>query len=100
MDSRKTAALHELAREKHEQRKRTTRRQLIRGAAAAGAGAISLSAATGSVSAQSDVVFPDESDPSLQQIRVERARYKPLSSDPAEGVGDRVVTYVLDGDLP
>jgi len=88
MTSRKDAALHALAREKHDRRQSTTRRQLIRGAAIAGAGAISLSSATGSAAADPAGTLPTTSDDPLLKIRADRLVLVPRTSDvsnPADG---------------
>ena len=87
MTSRKEAAMHELARKEHDRQQSTTRRQLIRGAAVAGAGAISLTAATGSAAAQSGTL-PVSSDDPLLKIRADRMVLVPRTSDvssPADG---------------
>jgi hypothetical protein len=91
---RKTEALHELAREKHDRQKSTTRRQLIRGAAVAGAGAISLTAATGSAAAQSGTL-PVSSDDPLLKIRADRLVVVPRTSD-VSSPADGTITYRSD----
>ena len=92
--SRKTEALHELAREKHDRQQSTTRRQLLRASAVAGAGAISLSAATGSASAQSGTL-PVSSDDPLLKIRADRMVLVPRTSD-VSSPSDGTLTYRSD----
>jgi len=95
---RKTEALHELAREKHDRRQSTTRRQLIRGAAVAGAGAISLTAATGSAAAQTGTI-PVSTDPAFVKFRGDRLRLVKRSSAPSAPSSGRVLFYTDSGDL-
>jgi len=98
MTSRKTEALHALAREKHDRRKSTTRRQLLRGAAIAGAGAISLSSATGTAAAQSGTI-PVATDPAFLKFRGDRLRLVERSGAPAAPSSGRVLLYTDSGDL-
>lgn len=79
----------------------TTRRQLLRASAIAGASAITLTAATGSASAQS-AVFPANTDPALEKMRANIINYQSVSSGeaPSNQSTSEVVAYVLDGDLP
>jgi len=95
---RKTEALHKLAREKHDRRQSTTRRQLLRASAIAGAGAISLSAATGSAAAQSGTI-PVSTDPPLLKFRGDRLRLVERSSAPSAPSSGRVLFYTYAGDL-
>lgn len=96
MTSRKDAALHELARKEHDRQNSTTRRQLIRGAAVAGAGAISLAAATGPVAADPEGILQGTSagDP-LLKIRADRLVLVPRSSA-VSNPSDGTVTFRSD----
>ena len=92
---RKTEALHKLAREKHDRRQSTTRRQLIRASAIAGAGAISLSSATGSAAAAPAGTLPTTSDDPLLKIRADRMVLVPRTSD-VSSPSDGTLTYRSD----
>jgi nitrous oxide reductase len=83
MTSRKTEALHELAREQYERQQSATRRQLLRASAVAGAGAISLTAATGSASAQSGTLQATSSGDPLLKIRADQMVLTGRTSDPS-----------------
>lgn len=98
MTSRKDAALHELAREKHDRRQSTTRRQLLRASAIAGAGAITLTAATGSAAAQSGTI-PASTDPAFVKFRGDRLRLVERSGAPAAPNSGRVLFYTDGSDL-
>lgn len=79
----------------------TTRRRLIRGAAVAGAGAVSLAAAAGTAAAAPSGTFPVESDDALLKIRSQRLRIIARSSLPPNTPGDgRAIVYVNEEDLP
>lgn len=65
-----------------------SRRSILSHAAAiAGAGAISLTAATGSAAAAPAGTFPASTEPALLRLRVDRLRYIPRSSDPSSPNG-------------
>lgn len=122
MTSRKTEALHALAREtmtskdelknrieeleaenkrlRGEKQPSTTRRRLIRGAAVAGAGAVSLAAAAGTAAAAPSGTYPVPSDDPLLKTRVDRVRFIPRSGEPETPSGGRVVVYIDEDDLP
>lgn len=89
-------------RENKEQSGSTRRRVLAGMAGVAAAGAMGLTAATGSASAQSSVVFPEENDQPLEKIRANFINYQPLSGDdnPPFDVSSAATTYVLESDLP
>ena len=93
--SRKTEALHELARKEHDRQQSTPPPQLIRGAAVAGAGAISLTAATGSASAAPSGTLPVSSDDPLLKIRADRLVLVPRTSD-VSSPSDGTLTYRSD----
>jgi hypothetical protein len=95
MTSRKTEALHELARKQYERRQSTTRRQLLRASAIAGAGAISLSSATGSAAAQTGVVEGTSAGDPLLKIRADRMVLVPRTSD-VSSPADGTLTYRSD----
>jgi len=95
MTSRKTEALHALARKEYNRKQSTTRRQLIRGAAVAGAGAISLTAATEPVAADPAGTLPAPSDDPLLKIRADRIVLVPRTSD-VSSPSDGTLTYRSD----
>lgn len=95
MVNRKDKALHELARKEHDRRNSTTRRQLIRGAAVAGAGAISLTAGAGSAAAQTGVVESTSAGDPLLKIRADRMVLVPRTSD-VSSPSDGTLTYRSD----
>lgn len=78
----------------------TTRRRLIRGAAIAGAGTISLAAAAGTAAAAPSGTFPIEADDPLLKTRVDRVRLISQSGEPEAPSSGRVVIYVDEDDLP
>jgi len=92
---RKTEALHGLARKEHDRRNSTTRRQLLRASAIAGAGALSLSAATGSAAADPAGTLPVSSDDPLLKIRADRMVLVPRTSN-VSNPSDGTLTYRSD----
>jgi hypothetical protein len=98
MTSRKTEALHALAREKHESRDSTTRRNLIRTAIGGGAAALLFGSATGPVAAQSGAI-PAPTDPAFLKFRGDRLRLVERSSAPAAPSSGRVLFYTDGSDL-
>lgn len=96
--------IEELEAENEQLRKQsqpsTTRRRLIRGAAIAGAGTVSLAAAAGTAAAAPAGTYPVESDDPLLKTRVDRFRFITRSDRPADPSTGRVIVYVDDGDLP
>lgn len=101
MTSRKDVALQMLARRDYDRQQSTTRRQLIRGAAiaGAGAGAISLTAATGTAAAQPSGTIPVSTDPAFIKFRGDRLRLVERSSAPVAPSSGRVLLYTDSGDL-
>lgn len=64
-----------------------TRRSLLRGAAAAGVGAVSLAAVANTAAANPNGTFPVITDDPLLKIRADRVRYIGRTSDPSDGGG-------------
>ena len=96
--------IEELEAENEQLRKQsqpsTTRRRLIRGAAIAGAGTVSLAAAAGTAAAAPSGTYPVESDDPLFKLRLDRLRYIERTSTPSSPGSGRVISYIRDGDLP
>jgi len=91
--------LQMLARRDYDRQQSTTRRQLIRGAAIAGAGAISLTAATGTAAAQPSGTIPVSTDPAFIKFRGDRLRLVERSNAPSAPSSGRVLLYTDSGDL-
>jgi len=95
--TRKMNALHELARNKHKRRQRRAGRHLARAAGVAGAGAITATAATGTVSANPQgVIQATSSGDPLLKIRADRLVLVPRTS-PVSNPSDGTLTF--RGDL-
>jgi len=96
--------IEELEAENEQLRKQSqpspTRRRLIRGAAIAGAGAVSLAAAGGTAAAAPSGTYPVPSDDPLLKTRVDRVRFISRSTKPTAPSTGRVVMFVDEGDLP
>lgn len=87
-------------RENQEQSGSTRRRVLAGMAGAAAAGAMGLTAFSGSAAAAPSGTYPVEADDPLLKTRVDRFRFITRSSKPADPSTGRVIVYVDDGDLP
>lgn len=92
-------------RENKEQSGSSRRRVLAGMAGVAATGAMGLTGATGSASAQSDDsdgVYPALTDPALEKLRAHRINYQSVASGdaPSNQSSSKVLTFVLDGDLP
>jgi len=95
MTSRKNEALHELAREKHDRRQSTTRRNLIRTAIGGGAAALLFGSASGPAAAAPSGALPATSDDPLLKIRADRMVLVPRTSD-VSSPSDGTLTYRSD----
>lgn len=95
MTSRKDVGLHALAREKHESRDSTTRRNLIRTAIGGGTAALLFGSATGSAAAAPAGTLPTTSDDPLLKIRADRMVLVPRTSD-VSSPSDGTLTYRSD----
>lgn len=79
----------------------STRRRVLAGmAGVAAAGAMGLTAFSGSAAAAPSGTFPIESDDPLLKTRVDRVRLISQSGEPEAPSSGRVVIYVDEDDLP
>lgn len=87
-------------RERQEQSGRSRRRVLAGMVGVAAAGAMGLTAFSGSAAAAPSGTYPVETDDPFFKLRLDRLRYISRDSTPPAPGSGRVVSYIHTGDLP
>jgi len=87
-------------RENKEQSGSSRRRVLAGMAGVAAAGAMGLTAFSGSAAAAPSGTYPVETDDPFFKLRLDRLRYIARDSTPSTPSSGRVISYIHSGDLP